>query len=134
MKKLVSVVALLIAACASAPRPLPTVDELNGFGKLKPLMKAQGGIAQPLFKKSSWTDEEWAHTQEAIERLKISSELVKTKFAHDEQWTTLAAAVQTQIEVADAAVKARDAAAASTAFADLRRTCNNCHAKKYKGE
>lgn len=132
MKKLAPVVALLVAACASAPRPLPTVEELNAFGRVKPLMKTQGGVAQPLFKKSAWTDEEWAHTSEAVARLKVSSELVKTKFPHDEQWATLAAAVQQQLDVVDAAVQTKNADTAKVAFADLRRSCNNCHAKKYK--
>lgn len=133
MKKLAPVVALLLAACATPLlRPLPTVDALNGFGRVKPLMKTQGSIAKPLFSKSSWTDEEWTYTAEAVERLKVSTELVKTKFPHDEQWAQLASAVQQQVEVVDAAVKEKNAETTKTAFADLRRTCNNCHAKKYK--
>lgn len=132
MKKLAPVVALLVAACASAPKPLPTVEELNAFGRVKPLMKAQGGVAKPLFSKSSWTDEEWAQTSEAVARLKVSMELVKTKFPHDEQWEQLASAVQQQLEVVDTAVQAKNAETSKTAFADLRRSCNNCHAKKYK--
>lgn len=133
MKKLAPVVALLLAACATPLlRPLPTVEALNGFGRLKPLMKTQGAIAKPLFSKSSWTDEEWAQTSEAVARLKVSSELVKTRFPHDEQWAQLASAVQQQLEVVDTAVQAKNADSTRTAFADLRRSCNNCHAKKYK--
>lgn len=137
MRKLAPVVALLVAACAttaSVNKPLPTVEELNAFGRVKSLMKAQGGVAQPLFKRSSWTDEDWAYTADAVARLKVSSELVRTRFPHDEQWATLAAAVETQLGVVEASVASKDAAAAKTAFADLRRTCNNCHARKYKGE
>ena len=131
MKRL-TLALLVFAGCASAPRPLPTVDELNGFGRVRPLMKAQGGVAQPLFKKSAWTEEEWTQTATAVERLKLSSALVKTKFSKDEQWTQLAEAVEKQLEVVDTAVKAKDTDAAKTAFGDLRRSCNNCHSRKYK--
>jgi hypothetical protein len=123
---------MLFVGCVSAPRPLPTVDELNAFGRVHTLMKAQGGMAQPLFKKTSWTEEEWAQTSTAVERLKLSSGLVKTKFSKDEQWTQLAEAVEKQLDVVNTSVQAKDAAGAQTAFADLRKSCNACHAKKYK--
>lgn len=131
MKKLALAV-LLFVGCASAPKPLPTVDELNGFTRLHALVKAQGGVAQPLFKKSEWTDEEWATTSEAVARLKVSSGIVKEKFKQDDQWTQLAEAVEKQLDVVNTAVQAKDAAGSKTAFADLRKACNSCHAKKYK--
>ncbi len=132
----VAVLVVFVTACATVDKPLPTIEEIQGYGKLSPFMKAKGRLAQPYFKKvnSDWSGIDWNAVTESAQRLQTSSALLKTKFSHGEEWDQLADALAAQADAFHAAATSKDEAGTKAAITDLKRACNACHtkAKEYK--
>lgn len=133
MKKLLATapLAFLLVACASSNKPLPTVDEIQHYEKLGPLMKTQARAADPLFKKinGDWSQADWARVAESAQRLQAAGGQLKTKFSRGPEWNGYAETMETQATALSTAATNKDAAAAKAALVAMKQSCKTCHSK-----
>jgi hypothetical protein len=125
------VVALLSLTLGCAPKKNVPLEQIPTLPKLADVMAAQATIADPLFKKIGaprYGEVEWAAFSDAAARLAATASKTK-EFSKGAEFDALAVRIGDKAAALGAAAQGRDAAAASTALADMKATCRECHRK-----
>ena len=135
-------VMLLGAALFGCVKKMNTpAAEIPQLKTLADVMDTQSTVIDPQFKKigqASYSDADWAAFTDAATRLQATSTHIKDfaptvkKAANDQAgFTALADTINAKAKALGDAAQAKNAAAASTALAEMKETCRTCH-KKYR--
>ncbi len=129
MKK--ALLAMLVAGAAACGPPMKNtpVEEIPKLTKLDDVMDNQATVMDPLFKKigqAAYSDEEWAALTAASAKLLATSLKIKD-FSKGAEFDALAMKLNQQAQELSNSYAGKDATAASTALANMKATCKECH-------
>jgi hypothetical protein len=127
----VIIFAAALAAACGPPKKQTPVEEIPRLTKLGDVMDNQATVADPQFKKigqPSYSDAELAAMGDAAARLQATSTKLKD-FSKGPEWDALALRLNEKARALGDAAQAKNAAAASTALAEIKATCKECHKK-----
>ena len=134
MKRLMLLAVLVAGAAACGPPIKQTpVEEIPKLTKLDDVMDNQATAMDPLFKKigqTQFSDSDWAALTAAAARVQATSLKIKD-FSKGAEFDALAMKLNQQAGELGATYTTKDPAAASTALANMKATCKECH-KKYR--
>jgi cytochrome c556 len=132
MKRLMLVVVIAGAAAACGPPMKQTpVEEIPKLTKLTDVMDNQATVMDPLFKKigqTQYSDEDWAAITAAATKVQATSLKIKD-FSKGAEFDALAMKLNQQATDLGNTYSTKDAVAASTALANMKATCKECHKK-----
>ncbi|MEZ4439803.1 MAG: hypothetical protein R3B72_11980 [Polyangiaceae bacterium] len=122
---------LLGAACVPAPAKTYSTAEIGQLESLEELMRVLAATADPLFGKTSFSDEELAQAGEAAQTIEAAAARVGARFGgqgeFDDGFVDFAKQVETQAQALGAAAGAKDGGKASEALTSIRSSCAGCH-------
>ncbi len=122
--------ALFGAACGPPVKNTP-LDEIPKLKSLDDVMDNQATAADPQFKKigqDKYTDADFTAFAETGARIQATSLKIKD-FSKGPEFDQMAMKLNETAKALEAAGKAKDAKAASTALTDMKATCKACHSK-----
>ena len=126
-----SVVLVLAAAVACAPRRDLTVAQIAGVANLSEVMDVQSTVADPQWSKitkTGYSDADWAALQDMALRIQATSTKAK-QYSKGPMFDDFALRLHTHAEELQAAFSARNETGAQTALAAMKATCKECHAR-----
>jgi mono/diheme cytochrome c family protein len=133
MKTLAPIIVAAAFAVACVPKPAKsyTSDEIGSLDSLAELMRIQADKADPLFGKTSFSDEEWALAADSGAILQATAARIGAGFGgkgeYDDGFVDFANKLEAQAKALADAALAKDAAAAGEALSSMKATCSGCH-------
>ena len=131
MKRLMLAALVAGAAACGPPMKQTPVEEIPKLTKLTDVMDNQSTVMDPLFKKigqTQYTDEDWAAITAAATKVQATSLKIKD-FTKGAEFDALAMKLNQQATELGGTYSTKDAVAASTALANMKATCKECHKK-----
>jgi hypothetical protein len=117
-------------ACSPPTRNTP-IAEIPKLKSLSEVMDNQATVADPEMSKtgqSSYTDADWTAFTNAATRLQATAPAIKN-FSKGPEFDGLADKLGQKAKDLGDAAGAKDVAKASTALAEMKATCKECHSK-----